>query len=68
MPKKVNSEDIINMKTYAEATINSKPLKKRIPKIIIHIKNGDDDINKIKKRLPKKNLPIKKKTMKMKSL
>ena len=49
--EKENSEATINKKTYAEATINSKPLKKRIPKIIIHMKNEDDDINKIKKRV-----------------
>ena len=45
--EKINSEATINKETYAEATINSKPLKKRIPKIIIHMKNEDDDINKI---------------------
>ena len=49
--EKVNSEVTTNKKTYAEATINSKPLKKRIPKIIIQIKN-ENDINKIKKGLP----------------
>ena len=66
MPKKVNSEEIINKKTYAEATINSKPLKKRIPKIIVHMKNEDDDINKIKKHVT--HYLTKEKTIKTKSL
>ena len=66
MPKKVNSEEIINKKTYAEATINSKPLKKRILKIIIHMKNEDDDINKIKKNVT--HYLTKEKTIKTKSL
>ena len=64
--EKVNSEVRINKKTYAEATINSKPLKKRIPKIIIHMKNEDDDINKIKKKVT--HYLTKEKTIKTKSL